>query len=172
MRKNIKKIIAVITMTVSIFTLMGCGQTKEGIKEEVKQGIETKDVSTNTNEEKLEVEDSTTKEELKAFEKLYADYENAESTTLLFTLSSDSESYKPIDECKISKGQSDILKDELLKKCPKALSESLTKYINIKDEIFKVACETGKFEKENTATKREALGTFQKELNELKKLKG
>jgi hypothetical protein len=182
MRKNIKKIIIVGVMTVSIFTLIGCGQTKEDLKEEIKQEIKTEEVQTKVDneqakeDEKKSIEDKlkediVTKEQFSEFESMVAEYQKIESTTLAFTLSPDVSSYKTLEECKKTKEQLDMVRDKLFSICPSSLKESFTNYINLKDEIFDTVSKTNQFDKEKTSEMTEAMGVFQKEFYALKKLK-
>jgi hypothetical protein len=120
MNKNIKKIIAVAIITVSIFTLIDCGQSKESTKEEVKQEIKSDeeqvkiDNEQDKEDEKKSIEDKlkediVTKEQFSEFESMVAEYQKIESTTLAFTLSPDVSSYKTLEECKKTKEQLDVV---------------------------------------------------------------
>lgn len=182
MNKNIKKIIAVAIITVSIFTLIDCGQSKESTKEEVKQEIKSDeeqvkiDNEQDKEDEKKSIEDKlkediVTKEQFSEFESMVAEYQKIESTTLAFTLSPDVSSYKTLEECKKTKEQLDVVRDKLFSICPSSLKESFTNYINLKDEIFDSVSKTHQFDKEKTSEMTKAMGVFQKEFYALKKLK-
>ena len=145
MRKNIKKIIAVITMTVSIFTLIGCGQTNNELKEEIKQEIKSEDDNTKPTVEIKE----TTKGNLAEFEKGYNEYNKSTINITNFTLPSTSKEYITLEKGKELKAQSDAFRDKIIATSPKELKETIESLTNEYDNYFKM-CEEGNQSKVST----------------------
>ena len=143
MRKNIKKIIAVAIMTVSIFTLMGCGQSKENLKEEIKQEIKTEEVQTKVEEAK-----TVTLEELDNFTKIFKEHQNTTMKAQWFLLSDDSQNKITLEEGKVYKQQADSTKEDVISKAPEVIKDEVTNYFNLYDEYYSKISESLKYGEE------------------------
>ena len=144
MNKNVKKIISTILVTVSIFTMVGCGQTKEELKEEIKQEIKAED---NT-KPIIEVKEIT-KEGLSEFEKSYNEYNKSTMNITNFTLPSASKDYITLEKGKELKAQSDVFRDKIIATSPKELKEVVENLTKEYDNYFKM-CEEGNQSKVST----------------------
>jgi hypothetical protein len=135
MNKNIKKIISTIIITISILTIVGCGQTNEKskseLKEEIKQEIKSEELGTSKEEVK-----EMTKEDLTEFEELYHKYFDSTSTLTNFKLESTDSKYITIEQSKELKKQSDINKGILLEKTPSALKDSVESAVRLREEYI------------------------------------
>ena len=143
MRKNIKKIIAVAIMTVSIFTLMGCGQSKQELKEEIKQEIKTEEVQTKVEEAK-----TVTLEELDNFTKAFKEHQNTTMKAQWFLLSDDSQNKITLEEGKTYKQQADSSKEDIISKTPEVIKDEVTNYFNLYDEYYSKISESLKYGEE------------------------
>ena len=129
MNKNIKKLISTIIITISIFTIVGCGsQSKETLKEEIKKEIKQEEVLGNT--------DEFTKDDLDKFESTYNEYEQSLVGIMNFTLKDTDDKYITKDKAKELKNKSDIIKEELIKLSPEIISETIKRYAELRDEFF------------------------------------
>lgn len=136
MNKNIKKIISTIIITISLFTMVGCGQIKGEIKEEVTSNVEVKTEKT-TSEVKVEEVKSITKEELAKFETLINKYPEDMAKVLAFTMPKDQEGYITLEEAeRIKVEQTDVIKAEIVKTTPDEIKEMVNTYLNQYEEYF------------------------------------
>ena len=144
MNKNIKKLISTIIITISIFTIVGCGsQSKETLKEEIKQEIkQEEDSKINNNSDIKEV--NITKEDLIIFENLFNEYNLSKANTINFVSPKVSKDHITLDEGKELKAKSDIVKEKLIKSTPKELNEIVESFTNAFDDYFNYCVKDGR----------------------------
>lgn len=143
MRKNIKKIIIVGVITVSIFTLIGCGQSKQELKEEIKQEIKTEEVQTKVEEAK-----TVTLEELDNFTKVFKEHQNTTMKAQWFLLPNDSPEKITLEEGKVYKQQADSSKEDIISKAPEVIKDEVANYFNLYDEYYSKISESLKYGEE------------------------
>lgn len=144
MKKNIKKIIAVITMTVSIFTLIGCGQTNTKLKEEIKQEIKQDEVKSEENK-KVEESSDITKESLLEFQKAYNEYNEKMNDSLRFVLKEDNPNKITVEQGSEIEKQAEKVKETVLKTTPKAIENEVKNYLDLYEQLFNNSSKTLKF---------------------------
>ena len=131
MRKNIKKIIDVAIITVSIFTLMGCGQTKENLKEEIKQEIKADETGVKTEEVK-----EVTKESLVEFEKGYKEYVDVMKLSSCFLLEDNNDHKITIEQAKEYNKKAELIGNDILLKSPSVIKEDLKTHFSLYNDYF------------------------------------
>ena len=136
MRKSLKRILSAILVTVSIFTLIGCGQpdeqTKEEIKDEIKQEIKDEEEQKKVDEVK-----EVTKESLQEFETLYAKYPEDMAKALGFTRQEGHPDYVTVEQGKEIKSKTaDVTKVSLIKSTPEDLKDTVNKYFEYYEKYF------------------------------------
>lgn len=143
MNKNIKRIISTIIITLSIFTLVGCGQTKEELKEEIKQEIKAEENNIdNGNSDIKEVE--ITKEDLIIFENLFKEYNLSKANTINFVSPEASKDHITLEEGKELKAKSDIVKEEFINSTPTELKEIVNSFTSAYDDYFNYCVKDGR----------------------------
>ena len=131
MNKNVKKIISTIIITMSIFALVGCGRTKEELKQN--------DIQTSAEPIK------SAKESLIEFENDYKKYNDDMNISLSLLY----EGYNPdghidikLEQAQEMKREIDILKDELIKDSLVTIKDIIISYTSTFDEYFRVYGQT------------------------------
>ena len=135
MNNNIKKIISTIIITISLFTIVGCGQTNEKSKSELKEEIKQEIKSEELGISKEEVKEMT-KEDLAEFEELYHKYFDSTASLTNFKLELTDANYITMEQSKELKKQSDINKEILLEKAPNVLKDSVENAVRLREEYI------------------------------------
>lgn len=136
MRKSLKRILAIALTTISIFAIVGCGQsdeqTKEKIKDEIKQEIKDEEEQKKVDEVK-----EVTKESLQEFETLYAKYPEDMAKALGFTRQEGHPDYVTVEQGKEIKSKTaDVTKASLIKATPEDLKDIVNKYLEDYEKYF------------------------------------
>ena len=151
MRKNIKKIIAVAIITVSIFTLMGCGQTKEELKEEIKQEIKADETGIKT--EELE---NVTKESLREFQLSFDEYKEKMNNSLGFMFTDDNPNKITVEQGQIIMKEAENMESDIITKAPSVIKDDVSNYFDFYKQLATNTFKTLKFgdEENSIITKR------------------
>lgn len=171
MKKNIKKIISTILVVISIFTLVGCGKTKEELKEEIKQEMKVEEEQARQeSEEKSKLENTNniiSKEDFNKFKELYEEYKTSMFNIMTISKFKEGETgYITIEESKKIKVKSDEIKEELLSVVsPNKIKNNIEVYTKIYDEYYRIYAENDVSKMKNSY--EENLGQYTKELDKI-----